>query len=166
MLYCFPQQVDSFSPHSTDLGLCWCPHVCVCIDSITNAFYASAYLPEKHTGTHAFPVFLPSQSSPLAPTSQLTHYSPSRQAPPSTLTVPPIWLQQQVQTGQPSRSLSKAAEYSSSLGVSPPPLHPGLGPFNKEQVIQMEEGWARLWEDGGRWRLVFFRSYSLSWGRM
>ncbi len=45
-----------------------------------------------------------------------------------------------MQAGQPSRSLSKAAEYSSSLGVSPPPLRPGLGPFNKEQVIQMEGG--------------------------
>lgn len=100
-------------------------------------------------------------SVPLAPTTtttQLPLHSPVHRAPPS-LTVPPIWLEQWMQAGQPSRSLSKAAEYSSSLGVSPPPLRPGLGPFNKEQVIHMEEGGGvRLQGVGGRWRpfLSFF----------
>lgn len=54
--------------------------------------------------------------------------------------VPPIWLEAWVEGGQPSRSLSSAAEYSSSLGASPPTLRPGLGPFNKSQVIQMQRG--------------------------
>lgn len=112
-----------------------CMHICM------QTVYAllSAHLAVEHTGMHASPACLPPQSSPLAPSTQLPHFSPVRRAPPS-LTVPPIWLEQRVQAGQPSRSLSKAAEYSSSLGVSPPPLRPGLGPFNKEQVIQMEGG--------------------------
>lgn len=80
---------------------------------------------------------------------------------PPPLLVPPIWLEQRVQTGQPSRSLPKAAEYSSSLGVSPPPLRPGLGPFNNEQVIQMEGGAGGGSEVGGRLRrVIFFVSYS------
>lgn len=74
-----------------------------------------------------------------------------------------------MQTGQSSRSLSKAAEYSSSLGVSPPPLRPGLGPFNKEQVIQMEGGGGGSDSEGlvvGEDDFFLSYSYSLSRGSM
>lgn len=126
-----------------------------------NTDYASlsAHLPQEHTGMHASPACLPPQSSPPAPSTQLPHFSPVCRAPPPLLTVPPIWLEQRVQAGQPSRSLSKAAEYSSSLGVSPPPLRPGLGPFNKEQVIQMERGGQTprvWWEEKTSFCFLFF----------
>ena len=99
----------------------------------------------------------------VSPPTQLPLHSPVHRAPTTTTTttMPPIWLEQRMQAGQPSRSLSKAAEYSSSLGVSPPPLRPGLGPFNKEQVHHMEGGGGggvRLQGVGGMWRpfLSFF----------
>lgn len=118
-----------------------------------------------HTCMHASPACLPPQSSPLAPPCPASPSSCSVCRAPPLLTVPPIWLEQWVQAGQPSRSLSKAAEYSSSLGVSPPTLCTGLGPFNKRQVIQMEgERGVRL--RGGWWEVntsVFFPpSYSSS----
>lgn len=125
-----------FLSHSFDSRLCCFPHVCVRMNMYANTDYASL-----SSGAHrracllclsAIPVI---SSGPLHPTFPL---QPSVSGP--SLTMPPIWLEQRVQAGQPSRSLSKAAEYSSSLGVSPPPLRPGLGPFNKEQVIQKEGG--------------------------
>lgn len=108
------------------------------------AFHASlsAHLPEEHAGTHTSPVWLLPWAISTPPHQLALPTSPFQTIALSPyLHSHPISLEQRVQTGQPSRSLSKAAEYSSSLGVSPPPLRPGLGPFNKEQVIQMETGW-------------------------
>lgn len=126
----------------------------------------SAHLPEEHTHAcmHASPACLPPQSSPLAPPCPASPSSCSVCRAPPLLTVPPIWLEQWVQAGQPSRSLSKAAEYSSSLGVSPPTLCPGLGPFNKRQVIQMEGegGQTPRWLVGGEYKCFFPPSYSYS----
>lgn len=124
----------------------------------------SAHLPEEHTHAcmHASPACLPPQSSPLAPPCPASPSSCSVCRAPPLLTVPPIWLEQWVQAGQPSRSLSKAAEYSSSLGVSPPTLCPGLGPFNKRQVIQMEGEGGQIprWLVGGEYKCFFPPSYS------
>lgn len=90
---------------------------------------------------------------------------PSVSTPPPPLAMPPIWLEQRAQAGQPSRSLSKAAEYSSSLGVSPPPLHPGPGPFNKGQVIQMKGGGGKSDSEGlVGWEDEFFVKFFFSLG--
>lgn len=124
--------------------LLWCVHIylCACMyvceDSLCTSFCWFARRAHRHT-------CLPCLSATPAISTGPLHSNFPSSAPcvgplPPSLAMPPIWLEQRVQAGHASRSLSNAAEYSSSLGVSPPPLRPGLGPFNKEQVIQMEAG--------------------------
>ena len=136
---------------STDSALYWCLHasvrMCVCKHRLCIAVSSA-----RGAHRHALPVCHPNHLHWLPPPNFPTSAQCVAPLPP----LPPIWLEQRVQAGQPSRSLSKAAEYSSSLRYHHPRSVQG-------RVLLTRSKWSKWGGQTPRgWWEEFYFSYSSS----